>query len=534
MRYRISPLLYGVLMLLTLQPASTLRAQAPVKEFQQPNAYAVVIGISQYREEVIPKVPYAAKDAETIAKVLEIQGGIPKTHIKLLTDSKATNTDIRNHVNDWLRMRVKSDSIVYIYYAGHGTPNPQTGEVYLVPWEGHPDFPSGLYPLKDFYASLDKLPAKEIVVMLDSCFSGAPGRSVLAKGTRPMVISLENPLLAGGKIAVLSASTGNQMSSDYDKTGHGLFTHYLLAGLGGAADKDKNHLVTLKELYPYVREHVSETALDELNREQTPMLLPGEDALGSRAGQALVEVVPGFSPLITTKNPEPIQEARARPYEQPRLTGREITGKDGAPMVLVPAGEFLYGNDEQRKSLAAFYMNKYEVSTAQYAKFMAATGTKDPSYWETSVPIRNGQKPVVGMTWHDADAYCRHYGKRLPSEQEWEKAARGTDGRKYPWGNDEPNESLAKYSHGKPSWNGYAGLASIESYDAGRSPYGIHNMAGNVWEWTSSDYDSNSKVIRGGAGDDPAYGLVTAVRAYRYPAIQYFNGGFRCAMDAPK
>jgi uncharacterized caspase-like protein len=184
-----------VLLLIGLVPAT---AEGAVKEFSQPNAYAVVIGISQYREEVIPKVPYAVKDAQAVATLLETQGGIPKTHIRLLTDAKATSADLRT-IGEWLRMRVKPDSTVYVYYAGHGTPNPKTGEAYLVPWDGHPDFPSQLYPLKELEDALNKLPAKQVLVLLDSCFSGAAGRSVLAKGARPMVISIENPLLAAGR-----------------------------------------------------------------------------------------------------------------------------------------------------------------------------------------------------------------------------------------------------------------------------------------------------------------------------------------------
>jgi formylglycine-generating enzyme required for sulfatase activity len=534
MRYRISPLLYGALTLLMLQPVSTLRAQASGKEFQQPNAYAVVIGISQYREEVIPKVAYAAKDAEAVARLLEVQGGIPKTHIKLLTESKATYTDIRNHVNDWLRMRVKPDSTVYIYYAGHGAPNPQTGEVYLVPWEGNPDFPSGLYPVKDLYAGLNKLPAKEIIVMLDSCFSGAPGRSVLPKGTRPMVITLENPLLAGGKIAVLSASTGNQMSNDYDKTGHGLFTHYLLEGLGGAADKDKNHLVTLRELYPYVREQVSETAVEELNREQTPTLLPGEDVLGARTGQTLVQVMPGFSPSITakTEEPKPIQEARARPYEAPRQPIKEIMGSDGASMVLIPEGDFLYGEEKRRLPLEAFYIDKFEVSNSLYSAFMQKTGRNEPSYLSSTQRSDIGTLPVYAVDMKEADAYCRYYGKRLPTEEEWEKAARGTDGRMYPWGNSR-NSSYANY--GKDDSGQYALVMPIGSFEEGKSPYGVYDMAGNVAEWTSSQFAGKPHgiiVVRGGSWKTPSQQVRTTSREDYGPLAQNGWVGFRCAQDA--
>jgi len=315
------PVSLGTLLLLVLE-LFPITVQAAVKEFQQRNAYAVVIGISQYREEVIPKVPYATKDAGAVAQLLETQAGIPKTHIKLLTDAKATIGDFRNHFGDWLRMRVKADSTVYVYYAGHGTPDPKTGEAFLVPWEGHPDFPSGLYPLNELYATLNKLPAKEVVVLLDSCFSGAAGRSVLAKGARPMVISVENPLLAGGKVIVLAAATGNQISSDYDKAGHGLFTSALLTGLQGEADADHDGIVTLKEVFPFVRDRVTHTAVDELNREQTPVLMPEEEMIGPRLMMPLAHVPmsgsgmkPGAQASSKTEEPKPIQEARARPYE---------------------------------------------------------------------------------------------------------------------------------------------------------------------------------------------------------------------------
>jgi hypothetical protein len=91
---------------------------------RQPHAYAVVVGISQYREEIIPKVPYAARDAEAVAQLLQTQSGIPKTHIKLLTDAKATLGDFRNYFGDWLKMRVKPESTVYVYYITQATGRP--------------------------------------------------------------------------------------------------------------------------------------------------------------------------------------------------------------------------------------------------------------------------------------------------------------------------------------------------------------------------------------------------------------------------
>lgn len=102
-------------------------------------------------------------------------------------------------------------------------------------------------------------------------------------------------------------------------------------------------------------------------------------------------------------------------------------------MVLVPAGEFLYGDDNQRLSLPAFYMDKYEVTVSRYASFLQASGRKQPEYWNQASQVSAGDRPVIGVDWYDAYTYCHQYAKRLSTEQEWEKAARGTDGRKYPW-----------------------------------------------------------------------------------------------------
>ena len=112
-------------------------------------------------------------------------------------------------------------------------------------------------------------------------------------------------------------------------------------------------------------------------------------------------------------------------------------------MVLVVAGEFLYGEQKERVSLPGFYMDKYEVTVKRYASFLQVSGLKQPAYWNQASQAGAENRPVIGVDWFDADVYCRHYGKRLPTEQEWEKAARGTDGRTYPWGNEAPSSRYA-------------------------------------------------------------------------------------------
>ncbi|MBN2255578.1 MAG: caspase family protein [Deltaproteobacteria bacterium] len=254
---------------------------ARIKGFENKDDYAVLFGISKYREESIPEVKYASRDADVMAKYLERLSGIPKANIMVLTDEKATKSDLEAYLEDWLSRRVTKKSRVFVYYAGHGAPDPQGRDAYIVPYEGNPDFPSKLYPVSRMYAALDKLPAREVIVILDSCFSGAEGRSVTSKGTRPLVITMEDKIAKEGNIAVLAASEGNQISSDYDKVRHGLFTYYLLRGLRGDADVDKTGYVDLGSLYRFVKTKVEEKASLEFNRDQTPVLLPsGPEAAG--------------------------------------------------------------------------------------------------------------------------------------------------------------------------------------------------------------------------------------------------------------
>ena len=213
-----------------------------------------------------------------------------------------------------------------------------------------------------------------------------------------------------------------------------------------------------------------------------------------------------------------------------------ILGKDGASMALVPGGEFIYGEGDNRRrlTLPAFYMDKYEVTVKRYLAFRQATGRKEKYKVNELIQASDADRPIIGVDWQDAEDYCRYYGERLPTEEEWEKAARGTDGRIYPWGDDEPTRELAGYDWDKKQhWQGYDSLSPVGAYEAGKSPYGIYDLAGSVIEWTSSDYERETKVIRGGSWLSHPSALRSAHRrgvlaTYRLNAL-----GFRCVLDAP-
>ncbi len=260
-----------------------------VKAPKKKNAYAVVFGIEKYRER-LPKADFASRDAKTVANYLTKVLGYPEENVVVRTNDLATRNDMEKYFGQWLKNNVEKDSTVFIYYSGHGAPNPKTGDAYLVPYDGDPTYlDSTSFPLKRLYEALEKLPTKEIIVVLDSCFSGAGGRSVLAKGAKPMGLSVEQSVTSAvGKAIVLTASGSDQISSAYEEKGHGLMTYFFLKGLQGDADANEDGTLTMAELYNYVRPQVEKVARKQFNNEQTPQFVANPEQL-KRGGATLIE-----------------------------------------------------------------------------------------------------------------------------------------------------------------------------------------------------------------------------------------------------
>ena len=225
------------------------------------------------------------------------------------------------------------------------------------------------------------------------------------------------------------------------------------------------------------------------------------------------------------------------------------------PMAEIPAGEFAMGLDgmqalederpKHRVWLPTFFMDLHEVTTGQYASYLAATNRAAPWQWESVNLAQHADRPVIGVDWTDAEAYCRWKGKRLPTEAEWEKAARGADGRLYPWGNQVPTKNLANFALGA-RFSYSQVLMPVQSYEQGKSPYGLYHMAGNVWEWVQDWYGVNYyevspehnpqgpeqgqfKVLRGGSWSDLPKYLLTYGRFKLSPETRNSYVGFRCA-----
>lgn len=197
-------------------------------------------------------------------------------------------------------------------------------------------------------------------------------------------------------------------------------------------------------------------------------------------------------------------------------------------MTLVPAGTFVFGQDEKEVFLDSYYIDELPVTNREYMRFVRETGYRMPRY-AADARLSAADQPVVGVGFSDAQQFAKWAGKELPTELQWEKAARGTDGRPYPWGNDPPGSSDACFGldpvTGAPQPVGRS-LRNV-------SPFGVRDLCGNVWEWTTSKYakESEFRVVRGGSYNDPGPMLALDFRLEAHPKDKCEAIGFRCVKN---
>ena len=277
---------------------------------------------------------------------------------------------------------------------------------------------------------------------------------------------------------------------------------------------------------------------------------PGAAGEGTPGGAAVATPTP--IQIVPTPTPKPLPPTPTSiPTPTPAPAGAEAPTAPPVPemMVEIPAGEFTMGNDggdDDEKpahtvTLEAFEIDMFEVTNADFARFVEETGYQTEAEkagemgWRAYAEGKDNY-PVVKVTWNDADAYCQWAGKRLPTEVEWEKAARGEEGFIYPWGNEwDPAKVNAKES-------GFRGTVAVGSFAEGASPYGVFDMAGNVWEWMADWYQAypdstyqseyfgeRFRVTRGGGWFQEANLVTTFNRSATDPSAANDDLGFRCA-----
>jgi uncharacterized caspase-like protein len=238
-----------------------------------PQQWAVVVGIGNYESPGVPKLRYTVPDAEAVAQMLTGPGGFKKEHVLLLTDKterKPTLRNLRWALGTFLARSAGKDDTVLIYFAGHGAPevDPRGNErdglaKYLIPADADPDdlYASAL-PMDELHTIFGRIEADRVEVFVDACYSGAAGgRTFAKKGFRDIAVvddSFLERLTRGKGRAIITASRASELSMELPELGHGIFTYYLVRGLQGAADLDRDGVVTLQELYQYLEREVTQ------------------------------------------------------------------------------------------------------------------------------------------------------------------------------------------------------------------------------------------------------------------------------------
>jgi hypothetical protein len=233
--------------------------------FQRPQTYLVSVGISSYRDQQMTARKYASRDAELLAAYFQALGGVPAANVRVLQDRKALRPDIEEAVLDWLPPRVTGESVVIVYFSGQARVSP-SGDTYLVPYEGGSSS-ARLYPLKDLEAALAKLKTRHTLLIFDGAVSRLGGD---AQGK----LKSPNWDVGGNGVVRLIGSSGLQGGLEPDQLRHSLYTYYLIRGLKGEADANRNGEITLGELTSFLNQTVPAAARNQFSQDQRPLVLP--------------------------------------------------------------------------------------------------------------------------------------------------------------------------------------------------------------------------------------------------------------------
>ncbi len=245
-----------------------------VQGFDRRTSYAVVVGIGGYREEGVPKLKYAKRDAEVVAKHLTALAGYVPENVRVLTDERALLVDLQEAFEDWLPRVAASSGAVFVYLVGNAVFNPESGEIVLMPYEGRQDLARRGYSLKRLQEVLARLPSRLNLVFADLSFpsdrAGTGPRSIPWSAGRPS---------GKTRTVLVGSSSANGPSFSFDAGQHGLFTYHFLKAVRGQADADDNGWVDLGEIVAYLREQVPKGAA-ELKKEQVPVVSPDVEPNG--------------------------------------------------------------------------------------------------------------------------------------------------------------------------------------------------------------------------------------------------------------
>ena len=581
--------------LTALAVLALLVPNAHAAETGNESGVAVIIGNKEYADDRFRDVSYAHNDAEAFKRFVTGRLGFDPRKVMDLRDATKTQMESAfgtRDVQGLLYRWAEPDSDIVVFYSGHGMEGTNSAGAYLLPVDANKDTAEANgYPIEQMYENLGKVPHKSVTVFLDACFSGVGGEPI--DNASPVTRGADLSGAAGVVgMTVLTAASGSQWANWDAGSQHGLFTEHLLNGLYGAADADGDGQVTAREAKVHLDRTMTWAARSAYGREQDAGLLGNERAVLSFASPG------GWG-------------------SRPRLGPPRFRDCPECPeMVVVPAGSFVMGSpsyeegrDDDEGPLreveftVPFAIGVYEVTVGEFKRFVQASGSSagetcheggklvEGRSWRDPGFRQDDSHPVVCVSWDDAQAYVRWLsaktGKRyrLPSESEWEYAARAGTQNSRPWGDDDSGqcrhansvdgdfersfadsskEPCADSNVSCAFWqmlrrqareaaqcdDGHAHTAPVGRYEANK--WGLHDVLGNVFEWTEDCLNDSyagaprdgsawrtgkcsKKALRGGGwavasthrGWPRAFGLRFAERSGGETDYSMNFGGFR-------
>ena len=557
--------------------------------------WLVAIGVNRFTDDGVSPLSYAVADAQAIHDFFTSTGYVPDWQAYLLiTDSpKANFKPTKNNILLAIKYAAEHagpDSTIVVSFSGHGFVDEKRRESYLLPEDGSVSL---LQDTAVAVARVNELladsKAQRKIVFVDAC-RNTPRKA--ARGDDEpdrTIVFLDDWKKAGAGQVTLAACRSGEVSRELPALEHGIFTHFLLEGLRGKAEADRQGLITLNRLCEYVTVEVPRWCAKSREPTQQPWMW-GE--MGAPIPLAIASLEP---PVVTpTPRPTPIATPTPRPTPRPTPTprrpdeGRSYTETHAGlklEMVWVPGGTFemgsrlsaaevvkRYGGKEEffaddhplhEVDLDGFWLGKFEVTNAQFRKLRPSHSSKDFERHS----LDGDDQPAVYVSWDDAKAFCDWLSQNtakqycLPTEAQWEYACRaGTTTERY-WGDDD--ETMGQYANVAdrtaktkfPEWgkmfaehnadfaatdDGCAVSAPVGRFRPNR--FGLHDMLGNVWEWCSDGYGPYesgrvrnptgpasvaSRVVRGGSWSNYPYFVRSVDRIWCTPALTWYFGGFR-------
>ena len=268
---------------------------ASLMTMKQPRAVIIAIGVGTYRDEQVPVMKYASHDAAVMAEYLHAVGGVPRERMRILLDRQGVQQEFEETFKQWLRKRADADTVLYVYFSGRAVVDSSTGEVLLVPYDGTLFDPEHLYPLRRLQELVSQLPIQRAIFMVDASLDPSPGADLTTMPSPDWPSEMDEQ-----RKDVEMWMVGNrslQEANVYDLGKHGLFTYYLLRGLQGVADLDRDGMVMAGELCLYARGQVARAAREQFGNKQDPLCVP---PIGRGA---MIRI----HPIAKGNNPKPVQ-----------------------------------------------------------------------------------------------------------------------------------------------------------------------------------------------------------------------------------